>query len=240
MVEGAHIDKQSHYMDADRATWETIEFDNAVAEGRKFADANPDTLVIVTADHECGGLAIIGALNGTIANLQSKASDAAITSPTTVPARQAIVNTYDAAGFPKYNILADGFPATADIDGKILQNYGANGDRYEGWLTKPLPVIDSLLPNDIKANLAGSTLPGPHRPYAGNVAARQTFDLDPFGDSRGFFLRGAVTGGQAVHTASDVPIYTYSSGSAVWTSFIGTYANVDVFTKALRGAFGGY
>ena len=240
MVEGAHIDKQSHYMDADRATWETIEFDNAVAEGRKFADANPDTLVIVTADHECGGLSIIGALNGTIANLQGLASDVAVTSPTTTPARQGIVNTYDAAAFPKYTILADGYPSTPDIDGKLLQSYGANGDRYEGWLSKPLPVIDSLLSGDIKKNLAGTTLPGPHRAYASSVVARQSFDLDPFGDSRGFFLRGAVTGGQAVHTASDVPIYSYSSGSNVWTTLLGTYANVDVFVKALKGSFGGY
>ncbi len=38
MVEGAHIDKQAHAMDADRVIDETIEFDNAVAVCRSFAD----------------------------------------------------------------------------------------------------------------------------------------------------------------------------------------------------------
>ena len=47
--------------------WDTIEFDNAVRVALDFADqtnsdADPtnDTLVIVTADHETGGLGIIG------------------------------------------------------------------------------------------------------------------------------------------------------------------------------------
>src|SRR5262249_12359 len=44
MVEGAHIDKQAHYMDAERVIDETIEFDKAVAVARRFADDVPDTL----------------------------------------------------------------------------------------------------------------------------------------------------------------------------------------------------
>ena len=53
MVEGASIDKQAHLMDSDRWILETIEFDKAVAKAQAFAAANPDTVVIVTADHEC-------------------------------------------------------------------------------------------------------------------------------------------------------------------------------------------
>src|SRR5262249_41196873 len=58
MVEGAHIDKQSHLMDADRVIDETIEFDNAVAVARRFADKVGDTLVIVVSDHECSGFSL--------------------------------------------------------------------------------------------------------------------------------------------------------------------------------------
>ena len=64
MVEGASIDKQEHSVDGERAIWDAIEFDRAVAVALDFArrtntDADPanDTLVIVTADHETGGLA---------------------------------------------------------------------------------------------------------------------------------------------------------------------------------------
>ena len=117
MVEGAHIDKQSHLMDADRAILETIEFDKAVNRALLFADNNPNTLVIVTADHECSGFSIIGGLSGGIANARTLASDTANTSGTNVgnttgPRRQGIVGTYDVAGFPAYTIAADGYPAS--------------------------------------------------------------------------------------------------------------------------------
>lgn len=39
-------------------TAEMLEFDDAVSEALQFAEANPGTLLIVTADHETGGLAL--------------------------------------------------------------------------------------------------------------------------------------------------------------------------------------
>lgn len=38
---------------------EMLSFDMAVAEALKFADNNGETLVVVTADHETGGLTLI-------------------------------------------------------------------------------------------------------------------------------------------------------------------------------------
>ena len=60
MVEGGSIDKQEHLMDSERWVLDMIEFDKAIAKCQAFADTHPDTLVIVTADHECAGSAIIG------------------------------------------------------------------------------------------------------------------------------------------------------------------------------------
>src|SRR5262249_31734133 len=128
MVEGAHIDKQAHIMDADRVIDETIEFDRAIAVARAFADQAGDTMVVVLADHECAGFSVIGALAGGITNLRSLASDALTLDPATAPLRQGVVGTYDAAGFPRYNILDDGYPETLDVDGKLLIGYGASGD----------------------------------------------------------------------------------------------------------------
>ena len=56
MVEGAHIDKKSHDQDEKGAAEALEEFDNAVKVALDFAKSDGHTLVIVTADHESGGL----------------------------------------------------------------------------------------------------------------------------------------------------------------------------------------
>jgi alkaline phosphatase len=50
-VEGASIDKQDHAANACAQIGETIAFDNAIAVAQEFARRNPDTLIVVTADH---------------------------------------------------------------------------------------------------------------------------------------------------------------------------------------------
>jgi alkaline phosphatase len=60
MIEGSQIDWGSHKNITDYVTGEMIDFDRAVGEAIEFADRNPGTLVIVTADHETGGMALVG------------------------------------------------------------------------------------------------------------------------------------------------------------------------------------
>jgi alkaline phosphatase len=225
MIEGAHIDKQSHLMDADRAVGETIEFDNAVGVAKRWADRLGDTVIVVLADHECSGFSLIGALAGGLANLKATPPDNTRFDPSSTPARQGKVGTYDAAGFPRYQInKSDGYPESMDIDGKLLFGFGADGDRFEGWLSKPLPVIDSLLPSVIKSELAANG-------YSSSPAGRAEKGF-------GFFVRGQVPGDQAVHTAVDIPVSAYSTGSQAWRSFTGVQTNTDVFFKLMRAALG--
>ena len=56
MLEGAHIDKASDDRDADEMAIVTASFDRAVNTALNYADANPGTVVILTADHETGGI----------------------------------------------------------------------------------------------------------------------------------------------------------------------------------------
>src|SRR5262249_60645725 len=105
MVEGAHIDKQSHAMDAERAIGDTLEFDRAVGVARRFADAAGDTLIIVLADHECSGFSLIGALAGTVESVQNLPSDNLKLDPAMQPERQKQVPVYDAAGLRTYKNL---------------------------------------------------------------------------------------------------------------------------------------
>ncbi len=59
MVEGAKIDYAGHSNSLAGCISETLSFDLAVAEALRFADSNGETLVIVTADHETGGLVMV-------------------------------------------------------------------------------------------------------------------------------------------------------------------------------------
>ncbi|NBV65461.1 MAG: hypothetical protein EBR71_13585, partial [Planctomycetes bacterium] len=71
MIEGASIDKQAHNMDTERWMLDTLEFDRAVALAQAYAAGRNDTLVIVTADHECAGVALIGSSRVSDARLQA-------------------------------------------------------------------------------------------------------------------------------------------------------------------------
>lgn len=59
MVEGGKIDWASHANDAAATIHDTLAFDAAIAEALAFAKKYPkDTLIVVTGDHECGGMSI--------------------------------------------------------------------------------------------------------------------------------------------------------------------------------------
>jgi len=58
MVEGARIDKACHGNDFPSAVKELLDFDQAIAEAIKFADEDGNTLVVISADHETGGLVV--------------------------------------------------------------------------------------------------------------------------------------------------------------------------------------
>jgi alkaline phosphatase len=235
MIEGASIDKQAHLMDSDRWILETIEFDRAVARAQAYAAKDPDTLVLVTADHECGGINIIGASTKTASQLS-----AAVANPAPVTQiisnniagipyvttnylannlRDTVVGTYDAAGFPTYVTSGDGYPVTTDPNNKVIIGYAGGADRYETYLTAATPDQDSQQPLIKSAPLVNYPIAATNRAVAG-----------------GFFLYGQVPGDQAVHTASDIPISAYGRGAS---QFTGVMDNTDVFFKAMQAVLGG-
>ncbi len=58
MIEGAHIDKNSHDNDDAGMTEAVEEFDRTVAAALDYAEKDGNTLVVVTADHETGGIVL--------------------------------------------------------------------------------------------------------------------------------------------------------------------------------------
>ncbi|MAT42938.1 MAG: alkaline phosphatase [Anaerolineaceae bacterium] len=58
MVEGGQIDWASHNNDSLNAIQDTIDFDEAVSVGIDFVNSQPHATLIVTADHETGGMSL--------------------------------------------------------------------------------------------------------------------------------------------------------------------------------------
>ncbi len=60
MIEGGRIDHAAHRNDVAGAIREILAFDEAVGVALDFQQKQPEALLIVTADHETGGMAVIG------------------------------------------------------------------------------------------------------------------------------------------------------------------------------------
>ncbi|MFX8262454.1 alkaline phosphatase, partial [Acinetobacter baumannii] len=88
-----------HAMDTERWMLDTLEFDRAVRVAQDFAAEHGDTLVIVTADHECSGAALIGGSVVTDAKLAELA-----TKKGAANLRNSVVGVYERAGFPRYKL----------------------------------------------------------------------------------------------------------------------------------------
>lgn len=214
MVEGASIDKQAHAMDTERWLLDIIEFDRAIALAKAYAQRRSDTLVIVTADHECAGVALIGGSKINDSRLQALVREGSGTA-----LRNEVVGVYEQAGFPKYKIDADGYPQTTDIDNRLLVGYGSNADRMEDFRTNPQPLQDNQQP---------FTKQEPLSTYPSGLLAR---------DQEGkYMITGQVPGDSATHTATDVPLSAFGPGAYAFT---GVMDNTDVFFKLAQAAIRG-
>jgi alkaline phosphatase len=71
MIEGGRIDHAAHGNDAAATIRDVLSFDEAVGVALAFQQSNPDTLVIVTSDHETGGMALTGLDKGTSINFSA-------------------------------------------------------------------------------------------------------------------------------------------------------------------------
>lgn len=69
VIEGSQIDWGGHDNDSKMVLSEFIDFDSAVKEALEFAKNDGNTLVVVTADHETGGMSLNG---GEINNVKIK------------------------------------------------------------------------------------------------------------------------------------------------------------------------
>ncbi len=60
MVEGSQLDDYGHWNQLDMLMKETLDFDQTIGAVMKWAEQDGETLVVVTADHETGGMTVHG------------------------------------------------------------------------------------------------------------------------------------------------------------------------------------
>ena len=59
MIEGGNIDHANHANQSQNTITETLEFDDAVKVAKEYVDSHKDTLLVITADHETGGVKVV-------------------------------------------------------------------------------------------------------------------------------------------------------------------------------------
>ncbi|ANW05082.1 alkaline phosphatase [Bradyrhizobium icense] len=152
MVESGMIDKYAHALDMERAVYDTIMLDNAVALARKWARARrDDTLILVLADHNHPN-SLVGTIN-----------DDMSTTPN-LPLRER-VGTYDKAGFPNYPAPdADGYPSRVDVSRRLALFSASLPDHYETFRPKldnpNEPSVKGDAPGAFKINEKYKDVPG--------------------------------------------------------------------------------
>jgi alkaline phosphatase len=249
LLEGASIDKRAHTADLERMVWDTIEFDRTVQVALDFAkrtnsdrDPSNDTLVIVAADHETGGLTLMSIGN-------ERYAPAAIGRAVRDYAAVRFQSGPELNLFPNYEVDDRGYPVDPDPTRKLLAAWGAAPDRYENWISNRRMHEAAVRSRETK----GAAVANPERDGEAPASDNRTVDGRAI---PGFLVEGTIENGtvpcpadhcdgdtaavgqtSAAHTASDVPLS--ASGPGAW-QFTGVYENTDVLIKMLRAAAGSY
>jgi alkaline phosphatase len=119
MVEAGMIDKYEHPLDWQRGIWDTLELDKTVQWARDWAAKNPDTLILVTADH-AHSISTFGGYDLTKG-----------------PGQREAVGIYQTAGFPDYfkSLDANGIPMIKDAKRGVAVGFAATPDYCESFVS---------------------------------------------------------------------------------------------------------
>jgi alkaline phosphatase len=225
VVEGSHIDHQSHRMDPERTLYDVIQLDQAVQAALDFATADGQTLVLVTADHETGGLALPGVGRPDKAGTRDFVKTSAYGAPGNDPA---VLN------FPDYVQSNSGYPASASPRHKLIVSFGSAPDHFEDWNVNLRPRNSSATDGsgvDPTVAVNGIAVANPSDPKRNTPGALRLTGVLENGEAGGDAVLGAA------HTATDVPVSAWGPGSS---QFGRVRDNTEAFLEIVNAYLGTY
>ncbi|KGK91870.1 alkaline phosphatase [Desulfosporosinus sp. HMP52] len=205
MVEGGKIDWANHANDATASIYDTIAFDESVKVAFDFYKAHPkDTLILVTADHECGGMTIGYSLTGYSTHFEKL-------QPVTMSYQE-----FDKIS-KQYKETNPANPKLEDLSDKIKAAYGldtATLTSYESSLLSN--AFAKFMSTDTKpSNDQESVLYGTYNPLSVTL-------------SHIINNRAGLSFSSYSHTGVPVPVYAVGTGSEM---FGGYYDNTKIYNK---------
>ena len=241
MVEAGKIDWACHANDAMAAIGDTIAFDDAVAVAVEFAAQHPDeTLIVVTGDHECGGLTLGFAgtgyetmyevLNGQTMSYEAFAALVADYQENPYSFWNLMVTILELFG-PAGADLADlNLADDQDMQSMIQKAFGLAYDALTEYEQKQLEeAYDKTMSGDI-----WTTEPGKYSYSTDGInndfVTYGNYYYDPITVTCTHILnrRAGFSFTSYYHTALPVPVFAQGCGAE---QFTGKYENTDVAVK---------
>ncbi|MFZ5969302.1 MAG: alkaline phosphatase [Bacillota bacterium] len=218
MVEAGKIDWANHANDAAASIHDTIEFDNAVKEAVKVYEKYPkETLIVVTGDHECGGLSIgfAGTAYKTFFNKLEKQTMSYI-------GFDAMVDQYRKTHTLENAKLEDLYPQIKAAYGLIT---AADADAKN----TPDLVLTEAETAKLRDALKRSMISSSERKLTSNEQVLYG-TYEPLTVTLSHILnnKAGLNFSSYSHTGLPVPVYAIGVGHEL---FIGSYDNTDIYKK---------
>ena len=218
VCESGMIDWACHANDAATSIAETLVLEEAVSAAVNFAQAHPDeTLILVTGDHETGGMALGYAGTGYNTNYS-------LLSGQTV-SYSAFDKIFETMKKEKPNLLM------SDVLPVIKQHFGLiSPDDAEAALEENAARVLTADDYEKLAEALEASLNGP----PDTAEARLLYGgYEPLTVTLTHLLNNKAGIGWAsyVHTGGLVPVYAYGAGAE---TFSGSYDNTDIFKKLVN------
>ncbi|MCL6447062.1 MAG: alkaline phosphatase [Armatimonadetes bacterium] len=232
MVEGGKIDWACHANDAATAIHDTLDFDRAVAEAVEFSKKHPkETLIVVTGDHECGGMTL-----GFAGTKYETYFDLLAHQKISYDEFDLLVERYRREHTAENAKIEDWLPALKEnfglegLSGKDreeLVNKAKAGDREAASRLRLVLAPEEV--EDLKKALALSMLEKKERPQDARTYLLYG-GYEPLTVTVTHILNQKVGIGWTSYSHTGVPIPVYAVGAGA-EMFSGYYDNTDLYKK---------